>query len=145
MLSLAKSGATERPVSLAAVAEQTAISRGYLEQLALSLRGAGLVRGVAGRHGGYRLVKPPSETTIGEVIEATIGPVRLVECVEDPEVCVRAADCECRVVYTLINRRVADVLSEFTIADMMRPDWTTHLDAGADVPLRSALDTRPGS
>ena len=47
MLDIARHGAQEKPVSLASVSERTAISHGYLEQVALALRSARLVRGVA--------------------------------------------------------------------------------------------------
>ncbi|MCJ7756147.1 MAG: Rrf2 family transcriptional regulator, partial [Thermoanaerobaculales bacterium] len=49
MLDVTRHGGEVKPVSLASVSERTGISHGYLEQVALALRGAGLVRGVAGR------------------------------------------------------------------------------------------------
>ena len=61
MLDVARNGDDGTPVSLASVSERTGISRGYLEQLALALRNNRLVRGVAGRHGGYRLSEIPSK------------------------------------------------------------------------------------
>lgn len=119
MLDVARHGADGQPVSLAAVAERTGISRGYLEQLAQSLRSARLVRGVAGRHGGYKLAKTTSEITLGRILEAAIGPICVVDCVDDPESCPRSEFCECRLVYGLINRRIAEVLDEFTLADLL--------------------------
>lgn len=119
MLDVARHGADGQPVSLAAVAERTGISRGYLEQLAQSLRSARLVRGVAGRHGGYRLAKATSEVTLGRILESAIGPICVVDCVDDPESCPRSEYCECRLVYDLINRRIAEVLGEFTLADLL--------------------------
>lgn len=126
MLDVARNGGEEQPVSLAAVAGRTNLSRGYLEQLALTLRNARLIRGVAGRSGGYRLALPPSEITVGQVIEASIGPICVVDCVDDPEGCPRSEFCECRVVYSLINARIAEVLHSFTLADLMDPSWA-HL------------------
>ncbi len=127
MLDVARNGGEEAPVSLATVAERTGISRGYLEQLALALRNARLVRGVAGRYGGYRLTEPASDITIGQIVEAAIGPICLVDCLEDPMTCPRAEFCECRIVYELINERVAEVLREYTLADLLDPSWIrTH-------------------
>ncbi len=123
MLDIARHGGDESPVSLASVAERTGISHGYLEQVALALRSAGLVRGVAGRHGGYRLGRPTHEITIGQILEATIGPVCVVDCVDEPEACLRAEFCECRLVYALINQRIGEVLNEFTLADLANPRW----------------------
>jgi Rrf2 family protein len=123
MLDIARHDGENSPVSLASVAERTGISHGYLEQVALALRSARLVRGVAGRHGGYKLAAPARDITIRKIIEATIGPICVVDCIEEPEACLRSEDCECRVVYALINRRIGDVLDEFTLGDLADPGW----------------------
>jgi Rrf2 family protein len=125
MLDLARHGGLEKPVSLATVAERTDISRGYLEQLAMAMRNARLVRGVAGRYGGYRLTEPPERITVGQIVEAATGPVCVVDCVDDPASCPRAEDCECRLVYSLVNERIAEVLREYTLADLLDPSWAT--------------------
>jgi len=125
MLDLARHGGLEKPVSLAAVAERTDISRGYLEQLAMALRNARLVRGVAGRYGGYRLNEPPERITVGQIVEAATGPVCVVDCVDDPATCPRAEDCECRLIYGMVNERIAEVLREYTLADLLDPSWAT--------------------
>jgi len=126
MLDIARHGVDGSPVSLSSVSERTGISHGYLEQLAPALRAARLVKSVAGRHGGYRLVAPASKVTIRQVIEASIGPVCVVECVEEPGSCMRADFCECRIVYALINQRIAQVLEEFTLEDLLDPSWVSE-------------------
>ncbi len=123
MLDVARHGGRDAPVSLASVSERTGISHGYLEQVALALRSARLVRGVAGRHGGYKLSSPPDKITIRQIIEATLGPVCVVDCVDEPESCPRADYCECRIVYAMINLRIGEVLEEFTLADLADPSW----------------------
>jgi len=123
MIDLARHGTGNQPISLAMVAERTDLSRGYLEQLAQALKHAGLLRSVAGRHGGYRLTRSPAEITIGHIVEASIGPLRIVECIEDPEDCPRAVGCECRIVYELINKRITEVLHEYTLANLLDPSW----------------------
>jgi len=114
--------AGDQPVSLAAVAERTHLSRAYLEQLALALRNARLVKGVCGKGGGYRLGREPSEITVREILEAVMGPIAIVECVEDPTSCMLAEFCECRPVYGLINQRITDALSSFTLADLLNTE-----------------------
>jgi Rrf2 family protein len=123
MLDIARHGGQESPVSLASVSDRTGISHGYLEQVALALRSARQVRGVAGRHGGYKLASPPDQITIRQIVEATLGPICVVDCVDEPEACPRADFCECRVVYALINLRIGEVLDEFTLADLANPSW----------------------
>jgi Rrf2 family protein len=123
MVDLARHGGDRHPVSLATVANRTDLSRGYLEQVALALRNARLLRGVSGRKGGYCLANPASEISIGQVMEALIGPICLVDCLEDPQICTRTGFCECRVVYKLINHQIAEVLRSYTLADLLDPDW----------------------
>jgi Rrf2 family protein len=150
MLDVARNGGDESPVSLASVSERTGISRGYLEQLALALRNSRLVRGVAGRHGGYRLSDVPSNITIGQIVESAIGPICLVDCLEDPMTCPRAEFCECRIVYSLINERISEVLREYTLADLLDPSWVRqNVGSDGDVLLRpetypSKDDRSPG-
>jgi Rrf2 family transcriptional regulator, cysteine metabolism repressor len=136
MLDLARSAGTEMPVSLAAVANTEKLSRGYLEQLALSLRTAQLLRGVCGKGGGYRLAREPEEITVREVIEAVLGPINIVECVEKPNVCPRSDTCECRGVYVLINHRITEALEGFTLADLLDPERLQCLSAEASAADR---------
>ena len=123
MLDVTRHGGEGLPVSLASVSQRTGISHGYLEQVALALKSARLVRGVAGRHGGYKLAQPARDISIRKIIEATIGPICVVDCIDDPEACLRSDNCECRVVYALINHRIGEVLDEFSLADLADPDW----------------------
>jgi Rrf2 family protein len=131
MLDIGRHGDLKTPVSLTLVAERTGISRGYLEQLAMALRNARLLRAVAGRYGGYKLAAPTEDVTIRMIIEAAIGPIAVVDCVDEPETCPRSDYCECRVVYALINQRVAEVLEDFTLADLLDKRWTAVPIAGS--------------
>ena len=132
MLDVARDGGTECPVSLAAVADHAHLSRGYLEQLALSLRNARLLRGVCGKGGGYKLSREPEDITIRDVIEAVIGPVNVVECVMNPAVCSRSDTCSCRQVYVLINRQITDALDSFSLGDLLDPErLRTLMSSGA--------------
>lgn len=129
MLDVARKAGVDAPVSLAAVAGGTHLSRGYLEQLALSLRNAQLLRGLCGKGGGYRLARSPETITVRQVIEAVIGPINIVECVINPSVCPRCDYCECRPVYTLINQRITEALDGFTLADLLQPERQKALRA----------------
>jgi len=132
MLDVARNAGTECPVSLAAVADHAHLSRGYLEQLALSLRNAQLIRGMCGKGGGYKLSREPEDITIRDVIEAVIGPINVVECVMNPAVCARSETCSCRQVYVLINRQITDALDSFSLGDLLDPErLRTLMSSGA--------------
>jgi len=82
------------PVPLADVARRQGISIKYLEQLAKSLGKAGCVIASRGAQGGYRLARPPSQISAGEVIRAAEGDFLPVACLaEDEAECPLQADC----------------------------------------------------
>lgn len=64
-----------QPVTLAEISERQAVSLSYLEQLFSQLRRAGLVQGMRGPGGGYRLARPANAVSVAEVIVAVDGPV----------------------------------------------------------------------
>ena len=59
-----------KPVTLADISQCQGISLSYLEQLFAKLRKGGLVVGVRGPGGGYRLSRSPNEISVAQVITA---------------------------------------------------------------------------
>lgn len=58
------------PVTLADISQYQGISLSYLEQLFAKLRSKGLVRGVRGPGGGYRLARSADEISIAQIVAA---------------------------------------------------------------------------
>ncbi|HAS52295.1 MAG TPA: Fe-S cluster assembly transcriptional regulator IscR, partial [Gammaproteobacteria bacterium] len=58
------------PVTLAEISQCQGISLSYLEQLFSKLRRRGLVEGVRGPGGGYRLALIPDQVTIADIVSA---------------------------------------------------------------------------
>lgn len=127
MLVFARQAEGDSRTSLAEVARQTDISRRYMEQLAIALKNATLIEGITGKGGGYRLTRPAEQIAIAEVIEAVIGPIRIVECLDRPDLCTRSYDCECRMLYEAMNKRIAEVLYEYTLADLADENWAKQI------------------
>jgi len=123
MLQLARGVDRESNLSIGEIAKLTRISKRYLEQLAIGLKNASLISGTMGRVGGYRLARPPGDITIRQIIEASIGPINIVDCIGEPEMCMKSETCECRMLYALINDRITGVLDDFSLADMAGADW----------------------
>jgi Rrf2 family protein len=117
MVDIAKRSGAD-PVSLGDVAEKTDISKRYLDQLAIGLKSSDLIRSMRGRNGGYRLSRPPDEISVGQIIEAAIGPINVVECVRRPETCPKAAWCECRWLYLRINDGITNLLNSMSLAEL---------------------------
>ena len=77
------------------VAAKQGISLKYLEQIMPALSKNGLVEGVHGKGGGYRLTRSPGECTVGEILRITEGDLAPVACLAcDAEPCGRADECK---------------------------------------------------
>ncbi len=68
------------PVTLADISQCQGISLSYLEQLFSKLRNTGLVKGVRGPGGGYRLAKPASEISVADIIDSVDENLDLTHC-----------------------------------------------------------------
>lgn len=55
---------------LSTLAKEQGISLSYMEQLFYNLRHAGLVEGIRGPGGGYRLGRPASHISVADIVEA---------------------------------------------------------------------------
>jgi Rrf2 family protein len=106
------------PVSMGHVAENTRISKRYLDQVAIGLKTSSLIHSMRGRGGGYQLSRPAGEISVGQIIEAAIGPINVVECVRRPETCLKSDCCECRWVYARINNEVTNLLNGLSLAEL---------------------------
>lgn len=77
------------------VAARQGISLKYLEQIMPALSKSGLVEGIHGKGGGYRLTRSPEEYTAGEILRVTEGdlaPVACLACGAEP--CARSESCK---------------------------------------------------
>jgi Rrf2 family protein len=73
MLDLASQYGSDEPVRIRRIAERHGIPPRFLVQILLQLKGAGLVASVRGAAGGYQLIQPPSEVSLGQVMEVIDG------------------------------------------------------------------------
>ena len=73
MLELAAHFGSEKPIRIRHIAERHGVPSRFLVQILLQLKGAGLVASVRGAAGGYNLIKPPEEVSLGQVMDVIIG------------------------------------------------------------------------
>lgn len=107
------------PVQVREIAKRQELSPKYIEQLIAPLKTSGLVRAVRGMHGGYVLSKSPSRIKLIEIFRVLEGPLALVACVDDPEICSRQQLCVTRDIWEEITGAVTRILSSTTLADMV--------------------------
>ena len=103
------------------VAGRQQISLKYLERILPDLVSGGLVEGMHGKGGGYRLRRDPSEITVAEILRLTEGGMAPVACLEaGAEHCARTADCRTLPMWSELNKRINSYLSTVTLADLMQ-------------------------
>ena len=97
------------------------ISEKYLESIIRLLVAGGILSGVRGKGGGYRMVVAPEDCTVGQVLRLTEGPLAPVSCLTPAAGgCTRMADCPTRPVWQELDRLIRDYLDGVTIADLTR-------------------------
>lgn len=96
-------------VSIDKIAANQRISKRYLEHIFTKLRRAGIITGSRGSRGGYKLLCPPNEITVGQVLRAVEGPLGPVRCVYEPSSCNKAKMCATHNFWC----EVADAINKF--------------------------------
>ena len=102
------------------VAARQEISLKYIEKIVPLLTKAGLIEGVHGKGGGYRLCRAPENITVGEVLRVTEGelaPVSCLECGAKP--CSRAAYCKTLPMWKEYNRLTNEYFDQISLADLL--------------------------
>jgi Rrf2 family protein len=121
MVDLAQHG-DQGPVSRQELSDRQEISANYLAQLFMHLQAVGLVEGVKGPGGGYRLVRDPSLISAGDVVRAVEGPVAVVHCTlpcpDEGPACRRVNRCATHLLWNRVSEAVAEVLDSFTLRDL---------------------------
>ncbi len=80
---------------------------------------AGLVEGVRGARGGYRLARPLDAMPLAEVIVAFDGPIALTACVDGAtSACETENHCPVRGRWDPVNDAIRNALSGITVADL---------------------------
>lgn len=116
LLELAASYGSGEPVRIRTIADQHGIPSRFLVQILLQLKGAGLVTSTRGAAGGYQLMTPPEEISLGSVIGVIEGP---------PENTFNSATGDSPAVRALVDtwREVAEVqqeqLNSISLADLL--------------------------
>lgn len=107
-------------VQIGEIAEAQSIPRKFLELILLDLKKAGMVDSTRGKAGGYRLSRPASEISFGEVIRLFDGPLALVPCASVTAYkrcadCADEATCAIRKVMTLVRDSTATILEAMSL------------------------------
>lgn len=120
LIDLAEHQGEEAYLPLKEIADRQDISEKYLESIVKSLVQAKILKGSRGKGGGYRLMKPPRECTLGSILRLTERDLAPVSCVEKGvAVCEQAESCPTLPIWLRLNGLIEQFLESVTLADLM--------------------------
>ena len=106
-------------VPLKEIAERQELSLKYLESIMPALKESGLVISTAGKGGGYRLAKPASEYTVGEILKVSEDQIAPVACLNEGFVCTRADTCKTLPMWRKLDSVISDYLDTVKLTDLL--------------------------
>lgn len=108
-------------ISLKEVARRQDISMKYLESIMAVLNRGEMVQSQRGKEGGYRLLRPDEEYTVGSILKLTEGSLAPVSCL-DPSasvLCERSGDCLTLPLWRKLDSLIDNYLENVTLADIL--------------------------
>ena len=111
---------TDGYIPLKEIAKRQDISEKYLESIVKSLVKGGVVEGMRGKGGGYRLTMPPKAYTIGSILRLTETSLEPVGCIESGSTsCPKASECRTIGMWMKLGEIVNDYLDSITLEDLL--------------------------
>jgi len=120
------------PLPLNVIADAQDISVKYLERIMTALAADGLIGSSRGRQGGYFLVRSASKIRMLDIIISVENEVIPVPCLGDEYCCSSADTCVTRRIWKEVQGAVVNVLSSYTLADMVRLGSPDGMTPGAE-------------
>ena len=117
MLDLAMHG-EDKPLTLAEISQCQDISLSYLEQLFAKLRRGGLVSGVRGPGGGYRLTRPAGQISVADVIISVDEDIDITRC-NGKENCQDGDACLTHYMWLDLSNDMLRFLQGISLADVV--------------------------
>ncbi len=105
------------PTRLNDIAVRHGIPNGFLVQILIQLKGAGIVSSVRGKSGGYRLVQDPATVSLGSVMSAVDGSTG--EVIQNSETSTPFGDV-LNSNWNSISQNLSLQLAEITIAQLIQ-------------------------
>ncbi len=118
VLELSTHGEDEK-VSLSELSEKQDISLKYAESIVALLVKEGILESYRGKFGGYRLSRPASDISVGEILKLTedsLAPVACLDC--KPNRCPKKRKCRTLPMWSRLNDIISDYLFSVSIEDI---------------------------
>lgn len=117
---LSRMGQSDAPLlSAPGLAIRTGLAEPTVAKVLKILAQSGLVEGLRGARGGYRLIRPLAEIKLSEVIVAFDGPIALTACVDGGSGCCDSEHCcPVRGRWDPVNRAIREALAGISVAEL---------------------------
>ena len=114
-------------VSISSIAARQNISESYLEQLVGKLKKAGIVLSIRGAQRVYKLAKPASDISVGDILRALEGNLDAVECpgLKEENGCEGADLCVTKYVWQRINESISHAVDEMKLDQLVEESKKT--------------------
>ena len=109
----------ETPIILREIARIQEIPTRYLEQLMSLLVNAGIITSRRGKGGGFSLARQASKIKLSQIVEAVEGPIKTVDCVDNPNLCERGDICVTRDIWEELQHQIRNFLENITLETMI--------------------------
>ena len=124
------SGPYPRIVQLKEISEHEKIPAKFLEQILFALKNAGLLHSKMGNSGGYYLVKPASDITLGQIFRVLDGPLAPIHCVSEmayePCACPDEKTCGLRLVMNDVRSAIIGILDHTSLSEVAKRQDTAR-------------------
>ena len=120
-----------KPVTLTDIATRQTISLSYLEQLFARLRKAGMVKGVRGPGGGYRLSRPADDISIADIIAAVDEQVDSTKCGGKGD-CQNNQPCLTHDLWTGLSEQIRQYLQGISLGSLLKKEFVNEVAVRQD-------------
>jgi Rrf2 family protein len=124
LINLGLAAEVQRPlVRVTELATAEKLPAKFLEHIMQAMKDAGFVESERGKFGGYRLARPASKISIGEVVRRIDGPLAPIGCVSHTAYekcsCPDETHCGLRMLMLDVRNAIAGILDRYTLADVV--------------------------
>lgn len=109
----------DEPAFIREISRATAIPETFLSKVFQRLVTKGLIRSRRGFRGGFRLARPAGRITLREIVEALQGPIEFHRCLDHLRRRGQRGRCHVKRVFNEVQRKVAGVLEQTTLEDIL--------------------------
>ena len=128
-----------RPVTLTDIATRQTISLSYLEQLFSRLRKAGMVIGVRGPGGGYKLSRDAVDINIADIIAAVDEQVDATKCGGKAN-CQNNQPCLTHDLWIGLSEQIREYLKGISLGSLLEREFVSEVASRQDQELEQVIE-----